>query len=126
MDSRGRYGCASRDVMGGDGDSWQLGVVLRIAAGSGPVDGGLPVRQPRWCRRVQHGPHVCVAAGVAGHWPDRQKPMDDECRLELDTHIAVDQVVGYGLKLPTMFEHTVLGPIGRARRDRQVVERAAT
>jgi hypothetical protein len=31
-------------------------------------------------------------------------------------HIAVDQVVGYGLKLPAMFEHTVLGPIGRARR----------
>jgi uncharacterized protein DUF4260 len=41
-------------------------------------------------------------------------------------HIAVDQVVGYGLKLPTMFEHTVLGPIGRARRVPQVVERAAT
>jgi len=33
-------------------------------------------------------------------------------------HIALDQVVGYGLKLPTAFEHTALGPIGRARRDR--------
>lgn len=33
-------------------------------------------------------------------------------------HVALDQVAGYGLKLPTMFDQTVLGPIGRARRSR--------
>jgi Domain of unknown function (DUF4260) len=30
-------------------------------------------------------------------------------------HIAFDNVVGYGLKSPTGFEHTIYGPIGRAR-----------
>jgi hypothetical protein len=30
-------------------------------------------------------------------------------------HIAFDNVLGYGLKLPTGFEYTALGPIGRAR-----------
>ena len=33
-------------------------------------------------------------------------------------HIALDQVVGYGLKLPTAFEHTVLGRLGGSRRER--------
>jgi hypothetical protein len=32
-------------------------------------------------------------------------------------HIALDQTLGYGLKLPKSFEHTVLGPIGRSRRE---------
>src|SRR5262245_9553367 len=31
-------------------------------------------------------------------------------------HITLDQALGYGLKLPTAFEQTALGPIGRARR----------
>jgi hypothetical protein len=32
-------------------------------------------------------------------------------------HIALDQALGYGLKLPTGFERTTLGPIGRTRRE---------
>jgi hypothetical protein len=32
-------------------------------------------------------------------------------------HVAADRALGYGLKLPTAFEHTHLGPIGRARRE---------
>jgi hypothetical protein len=31
-------------------------------------------------------------------------------------HIGVDRALGYGLKLTDAFEHTHLGPIGRARR----------
>jgi hypothetical protein len=30
-------------------------------------------------------------------------------------HIGLDRLLGYGLKLPTGFESTHLGPIGRAR-----------
>ena len=33
-------------------------------------------------------------------------------------HIALDHALGYGSKLPTSFEHTVFGPIGRSRRSR--------
>lgn len=33
-------------------------------------------------------------------------------------HVAVDRALGYGLKLTTGFEHTHLGTIGRARRER--------
>jgi hypothetical protein len=31
-------------------------------------------------------------------------------------HIGVDRLLGYGLKLDSGFEHTHLGPIGKARR----------
>lgn len=33
-------------------------------------------------------------------------------------HIGLDRLLGYGLKLDTGFEHTHLGPIGKARRGR--------
>lgn len=33
-------------------------------------------------------------------------------------HIGADRLLGYGLKLPSGFEHTHLGPIGKARRGR--------
>ena len=36
-------------------------------------------------------------------------------------HIAFDHALGYGLKLPTTFEHTALGPIGRSRRQPRAV-----
>jgi hypothetical protein len=55
-----------------------------------------------------------------------KSPLTTTAGLSWIAHIAVDQVVGYGLKLPTMFEHTILGPIGRARRNPPVVEHAAT
>ena len=56
-------------------------------------------------------PLALLAIGLTG-----KSPLTTTAGLSWITHIAVDQVVGYGLKLPTMFEHTVLGPIGRARR----------
>ena len=34
----------------------------------------------------------------------------------LIAHVGVDRALGYGLKLPTSFQDTHLGPIGRARR----------
>jgi len=40
-------------------------------------------------------------------------------------HIAFDHALGYGLKLPTGFEHTTLGPIGRLRTRRQAVDGAS-
>jgi hypothetical protein len=33
-------------------------------------------------------------------------------------HTGLDRLLGYGLKLDTGFEHTHLGPIGKARRGR--------
>ncbi len=57
------------------------------------------------------GPVVLLAIGLT-----RQSSFTTTAALSWIAHIALDQVLGYGLKLPTMFEHTVLGPIGRARR----------
>ena len=37
-------------------------------------------------------------------------------------HVALDHAIGYGLKLPTSFEQTILGPIGRPRRDLEPAE----
>ncbi|GIJ76708.1 protein of unknown function [Micromonospora phaseoli] len=41
-------------------------------------------------------------------------------------HIAIDRALGYGLKTAEGFEHTHLGPIGKARRARSTVDTAAS
>ena len=40
-------------------------------------------------------------------------------------HIGFDHAMGYGVKLPTSFEHTALGPIGQARRKTQITRSTA-
>jgi hypothetical protein len=65
-------------------------------------------------------PLALLTIGLAGHasfWTT--------AALSWIAHIALDQVVGYGLKLPTGFEHTVLGPIGRLRRNRLAAARSS-
>jgi len=51
-----------------------------------------------------------LAAGLTAH-----APFLITAALSWIAHIAFDNVAGYGLKLPTGFEYTALGPIGRAR-----------
>ena len=73
------------------------------------------------------GPRVGAVAYNAGHlyaWPvgllaagfALHAPFPTTAALSWIAHIAFDNVLGYGLKLPTGFEYTALGPIGRARR----------
>jgi hypothetical protein len=50
-----------------------------------------------------------LAAGLASH-----TPWATTAALSWTAHIAFDNVVGYGLKTPTGFEHTIYGPIGRS------------
>jgi uncharacterized protein DUF4260 len=66
------------------------------------------------------GPLALLAAGLAGH-----APFWTTAALSWIAHIALDQIAGYGLKLPTAFEHTALGPIGRSRRDRAAAARSS-
>jgi uncharacterized protein DUF4260 len=72
------------------------------------------------------GPRVGAAAYNVGHlyaWPvgllaaglTTHASFATTAALSWIAHIALDNVVGYGLKLPTGFEYTTLGPIGRAR-----------
>lgn len=72
------------------------------------------------------GPRVGAVAYNIGHlyaWPVGLLATGLACHASFATtaalswiaHIAFDNVVGYGLKLPTGFEYTALGPIGRAR-----------
>lgn len=51
-----------------------------------------------------------LSLGLAWH-----APLATTAGLSWIAHIALDNVVGYGLKLPVGFEYTALGPIGRAR-----------
>ena len=51
-----------------------------------------------------------LAAGLAWH-----APLATTAALSWIAHIAFDNVVGYGLKLPTGFDQTMYGPIGRER-----------
>jgi hypothetical protein len=59
-------------------------------------------------------PLALLATGLANHGS-----IISSAALSWIAHIALDQTLGYGLKLPTNFEHTALGPIGRSGRDRQ-------
>ncbi len=56
-------------------------------------------------------PVALFAAGLAWH-----ADLATTGALSWIAHIAFDNVVGYGLKLPMGFEHTIYGPIGRARK----------
>jgi hypothetical protein len=55
-------------------------------------------------------PVALLAAGLASG-----APFATTAALSWIAHIAFDNVLGYGLKLPVGFEYTALGPIGRAR-----------
>ena len=72
------------------------------------------------------GPRVGAITYNAGHlyaWPvallaaslTYHAPLAATAALSWIAHIAFDNVVGYGLKLPVGFEHTVYGSIGRRR-----------
>jgi hypothetical protein len=72
------------------------------------------------------GPRVGAATYNAGHlytWPVSllaaalawHAPHLTTAALTWIAHIAFDNVLGYGLKLPTGFEHTMYGAIGRSR-----------
>jgi FixJ family two-component response regulator len=55
-------------------------------------------------------PVALLAAGLTWH-----APLATTAALSWIAHIAFDNVVGYGLKLPIAFEHTMYGPIGSRR-----------
>jgi len=72
------------------------------------------------------GPRVGAVSYNAAHmiaWPvglfaaglALQSAFATTAGLSWTAHIAIDQAVGYGLKMPNGFEYTALGPIGRAR-----------
>jgi hypothetical protein len=66
-------------------------------------------------------PLALLAIGLAD-----QGSLITTAALSWVAHIALDQVLGYGLKLPTAFDHTVLGPIGRSRRAREAARLSRT
>lgn len=55
-------------------------------------------------------PVALLLIGIANH-----QPLTTTAAASWIAHIAFDHIVGYGLKLPTSFEQTTLGPIGRPR-----------
>lgn len=59
-------------------------------------------------------PLALLAIGLAS-----RGPFTTTAALSWIAHIALDHALGYGMKLPTAFEHTALGPIGRSRRNQQ-------
>jgi hypothetical protein len=64
-------------------------------------------------------PLAMLGIGLASHsW------FTSTAALSWIAHIAFDHALGYGLKLPTTFEHTSLGSIGRSRRRQQAADGA--
>jgi hypothetical protein len=63
-------------------------------------------------------PVAVIAGGLASH-----SSFTTTAGLSWMAHISLDQALGYGLKLPTNFEHTTLGLIGRSRRNEAAVDR---
>ena len=65
-------------------------------------------------------PLALLGIGLASHGS-----LTTTAALSWIAHIAFDHAVGYGLKLPTAFELTTLGPIGRSRTARHAVDHAS-
>jgi uncharacterized protein DUF4260 len=61
-----------------------------------------------------------LAAGLTYH-----TPWATTAALSWIAHIAFDNVVGYGLKIPIGFEYTIYGPIGRVRAKAAATKSAA-
>ena len=69
---------------------------------------------PRAGAAVYNLAHTYAAPALVGgiaHFSDR--PLLVSVALIWSAHIGLDRALGYGLKLPTGFQHTHLGSIGR-------------
>jgi len=74
-------------------------------------------RGPQFGARVYNAAHssvVPLGLALAGHLARSDGVL--LVGLVWLGHVAVDRAMGYGLKLPTSFHDTHLGPIGRGRR----------
>ena len=65
-------------------------------------------------------PVALLAIALATH-----RSFTTTAALSWISHIAFDHALGYGVKLPTSFEQTSLGPIGRSRREQRTIDRAS-
>src|SRR5215510_7758305 len=84
MDACGRDRDPHRGCGGNHNHAWPLVVVLRRVPGSGSLDDGVSAWKARRRCRVQHGPHVCLAARAAGRWTRQSRVVLDDCSIELD------------------------------------------
>jgi hypothetical protein len=78
---------------------WLFGLLLFV-----PVYGA-------WFYNVGHSYIGPIILGLIG-WQQRNNLILGIAAIWL-AHIAMDRVLGYGLKLPTGFQHTHLGEIGK-------------
>ena len=84
MDASRRHCYLHRGRGGHRNHTWPLVVVLRLVSGPGSLDDRLSVWKPRGRCRVQHGPHVCLAARAACHRTCQSRVVLDNCSVELD------------------------------------------
>jgi hypothetical protein len=68
-----------------------------------------------WSYNAVHNWTVALAVLGIGWWLDSAPAV--LAGSVLLAHVGMDRALGYGLKLPTSFQDTHLGRIGRARRD---------
>jgi hypothetical protein len=89
---------------------WLFGLLLfvpditMVGYALGPVYGA-------WFYNVGHSYIGPIILGLIG-WQQRNNLILGIAAIWL-AHIAMDRVLGYGLKLPTGFQHTHLGEIGK-------------
>ena len=85
------------------------------AAGAGHLGGRLPARPAGRGRRLQPRPRPGDGRGVAGIGLALGSVPIAAAGAILVAHSGMDRMAGYGLKLPTSFQDTHLGRIGRDR-----------
>ena len=101
-------------VYGAFGFSWWLLAALLLVPDLSML---AYARGPQFGARVYNAVHSSVlplGLAVAGHLARSDGVL--LVGLVWLGHVAVDRAFGYGLKLPTGFHDTHLGPIGRGRR----------
>lgn len=96
------------------GASWWLFAALILVPDVSMAGYLVNPRVGAWCYNAVHSwiaPAALWLASLAGGWP-----LLTQVAIILAAHIAIDRMLGYGLKRESGFHDTHLGPIGPARR----------
>ncbi len=96
-----------------DGGAWWLYLVLFLAPDLSFIAYGAGTRIGAMAYNAVHSYIAPLVLALAG-WLGGQDLALHVALIWL-AHIGIDRTLGYGLKYPTAFGHTHLGPVGKAR-----------
>lgn len=96
-----------------DSGAWWLYLVLFLAPDLSFLAYGAGTRIGAAAYNAVHSYVLPLVLALAGWWLGQDLAL--HIALIWLAHIGIDRAIGYGLKYPTAFGHTHLGPVGKAK-----------